>query len=88
MHRKLCTGALILGQGGKNGSILIIRYHNSRRPLSHLRYIAGIRNDQAHRRLFVPEGGVSARHAFLFLLLRYGNYLAVLKRDITWQMEP
>jgi hypothetical protein len=40
MPRKICRGALVVGQRGKNGSILLIRYHNSRRPLSHSRYIA------------------------------------------------
>ena len=43
MHRKIGRGALVVGQGGKNSSILIIRYHNSRRPLSHSRYIAEIK---------------------------------------------
>jgi len=36
--------ALVVGQRGKNSPILIIRYHNSRRPLSHSRYIADISN--------------------------------------------
>jgi hypothetical protein len=40
MHRKMGRGAQVAGQGGKKGSILIIRYHNSRRSLSHSRYIA------------------------------------------------
>jgi len=43
MHRKMGRGALVLGQGGKKVSILIIRYHNSRRSLSHSRYIAEIK---------------------------------------------
>ena len=34
-----CTGCWA---EGKNSSIQIIRYHNSRRPLSHSRYIAVI----------------------------------------------
>jgi hypothetical protein len=31
---------------------------------------------------------VSSRHVFFVLLVGYGNYLAVFKGDITWQMEP
>jgi len=42
MHRKICMVALVVGHGGKNSPILIIRYHNSRRPLSHSRYIAEV----------------------------------------------
>jgi hypothetical protein len=41
----------------------------------------------AQRQFSLPVGAVSGRHVFFFLLLGYGNYLAVFKGYIPWQME-
>ena len=48
--------------------------------------LADVRGKQ--RQFSLPVDDVSARHVFFFLLLGYGNCLAVLKGDITWQIEP